>query len=62
MRGCVGWSALLFFANPRGQLFLHRGPYIFQKNYNLYFERPSSELYLKNANLLLTYINIIEVA
>ena len=56
MRGCVGWSALLFFANPRGELFLH-----FSIKYNLYFERPSSELYLKNANLLLTYININDI-
>ena len=28
LRGCAGWSAPLLFANPRRQVFSHRGPYV----------------------------------
>ena len=29
MHGCTGWSALLLFTNPRRQVFMHQGPYIY---------------------------------
>ena len=27
LHGCAGWSAPVLFANPRRQVFSHRGPY-----------------------------------
>ena len=44
LRWCAGWSATLLFANPRRQVFSHRGPY--KADHNLiYYWRNSSKIF-----------------
>ena len=47
--GCAGWSATVLFANPRRQVFSHRGPYkVLQCQYQPRIIIPTNFVYIHN--------------